>query len=332
MSWLEALRCTKKSRDRSRKTKGYDPKRHDQCLFDIAGALTPGCPKPKVAQQMSEALYDLRAASAACRHDSMRDHTMSLIRHGSNGVAGVAFAITELRAAFCDIVGPDREPEEAEAEFERMITGAGHLLDEGKTGAVSAAAWPSPGAPRLVAQRVVATFARRPVVFYAQNFYQWDGAAYRIVDDTHLRGDLYLLLQDAYYWTKTGKNWVAMPWNPKKGSIDAVVDAMKVRPVLLGRDVRPGRWTTDQGELAAGGEQAIACANGLLRMSDRTLLAPSPRFFNTFALPFGYDANARCKRWLQFVEEICPATRSHTTSCSSGSATSSRAARTCTRR
>ena len=306
MSWLEALRHTKVSRDRSRKSKGYDPNRHDQCLYDIASALTHGCPKPKVAQQMSEALYDLRAASATCRHDSMRDHTMSLLRHGSNGVAGVAFAITELRAAFRDIVGPDREPQEAEAEFERLITGAGHLLDEGRTGADSANTWPSPSAPRVVAQRVVAVFARRPLVFYGQDFYRWDGAAYRFVDDNHLRSDLYLLLQDAYCWAKTGKTWTAVGWNPKKGNIDAVVDALKVRPVLLGADVRPSRWITDQGELSPRDDQVIACANGLLRVSDRTLLDPSPQFFNTFALPFARVAAAGCPRWLLFLDEILP--------------------------
>ena len=328
MKWLDALRHTEKTRARSQKVKGYDPDPqtqktsnpsqkakgpdpdlNNQCLYDVTAALTVGRPTPTVAQQISEALYDLRAVVAACRHDSMRDHIMSVLRLGTNGEAGVMFAVRELARNFIEVVVKDgsRSAAEAEHEFERMVNGAGHRLDAGGTGASVAAMWPTPAAPREVARRVIAGYAQRPLVNYAQDFHQWDGTCYRMLSETHLRSDLYLLLEDAHHWVKVrGGGFEAVPWRPDAAKIGKVIDAMKVRPVLLSSDVRPSRWVTDQGELAAAGEQVIACGNGLLRVKDRTLLASSPRFFNTFALPFGYDANARCDRWLRFVEEILP--------------------------
>lgn len=161
--------------------------------------------------------------------------------------------------------------------------------------------WPSPRAPRRVAQRVIEHYTHernRPVVFWANRWLQWSGVAYREVSDTELRGQLYRLFEDVRYIGSKGES---MPWNPDRRKLDNVLDAMKAPPVLLGPEVCAQSW------LDGDDETVIACANGLLRISDRKLLDATPGFFNTVALPFEYDPDAgEPHRWLKFLEEVLP--------------------------
>lgn len=54
-------------------------------------------------------------------------------------------------------------------------------------------------------------------------------------------------------------------------------------------------------------EHVIACANTLVRVTDRKPQEHTSNFFNTFALPFDYNTDApQPHRWLQFMEEVFP--------------------------
>ena len=298
-AWLDGLRMTHANRQRTT-PKGQKPDDEELPVYDVMTALTVGRPTPKVSARMSEALFDVRSGQS--RHDTMRDHVMGLLRYGSNGQPGVEFVMRELRAAFVEVAGRDRQRGEPEAmrEFERFITGAAHLLDADPNGATADPGWPTPSAPRRVARRVADHYAqqRTPLAFWAQQWFRWDGAVYRKVEDTELRGDLYRLLEEAQFFDAKGN---PVPWNPDRTKVDKVLDALKVRPVLLGPGIRPQTW------LSGAGEPVIACANGLLRVSDRTLIDPTPDFFNTFALPFGYDPKTtKPARWLRFLAEVLP--------------------------
>ncbi|OBA71676.1 hypothetical protein A5633_23000 [Mycolicibacterium elephantis] len=93
------------------------------------------------------------------------------------------------------------------------------------------------------------------------------------------------------------------PWNPDKGKIDRVIDALK-SVVFQGDYVTAPSWLNERSD------RVIACENGLLRVSDRRILPHTPEYFNTFALPFGHDPNAdEPGRWLQFLDEILPGDR-----------------------
>jgi len=296
-AWLDGLRMTLANRRRTT-PQGQKPDEEELPVYDVLRALTDGRPTPKVSARMTEALYDVRSGQS--RHDTMRDHVMGLLRYGTNGEPGVQFVMRELRAAFVEVAGKDRPRGDPEAmgEFERFITNAGHLLDDDPTGGTGELGWPSPQAPRQVAVRVAEHYAtaRQPLAFWAQQWFRWDGTAYQKLEDTEFRGDLYRLLEDTHYYNAKGD---PVPWNPDQRKLGNALDAMKAPPVLLGPRVRPQTWITGDGE------PVIACANGLLRIADRTLLEPTPEFFNTFALPFDFDADARSpSRWLQFLDEI----------------------------
>ena len=60
------------------------------------------------------------------RHDDTLRHVLRLLRMGKNGEPGVAEALGLLREEFVKVVGDDREggQPEAEAEFDRMVSGA----------------------------------------------------------------------------------------------------------------------------------------------------------------------------------------------------------------
>lgn len=96
-------------------------------------AMTEGRPSSIVAQCLAEALNSLDRGH--CRHDTVRGYVMALLRHGTNGESGIEFALNDLKQKFVSAVGPDRPggEAEAEAEFERLISGAGYLLDEPAT-------------------------------------------------------------------------------------------------------------------------------------------------------------------------------------------------------
>ena len=127
-------------------------------------------------------------------------------------------------------------------EFERFITGAAHLLDTDPNAGPGDVGWPTPSAPRKVALRVTDHYARQrtPLVFWAQQWFRWDGAAYRGLEDTEIRGDLYQMLQDAQFFDAKGN---PVPWNPDRAKVDKVLHAMKMR-----RAARSGRAAPDMAQ------------------------------------------------------------------------------------
>jgi hypothetical protein len=85
-----------------------------------------------VAARFGQAVYAI--TDGKDRHKSTCTHTLALLSMGAKGQAGVGYAIRELNKVFVQAVGPEREHGENEAdhEFQRMILGAGRLLDEGE--------------------------------------------------------------------------------------------------------------------------------------------------------------------------------------------------------
>lgn len=129
--WLKALQADSQRDSTSRTRNGHNGSAvSSEPEYDVGDAVTGGEPSKKVAQRLGKALYDL--AQGPSRHDTMVGHVMALLRYGHNGEPGVEFALATLCREFVNAVGPDRPggESEAEAEFMRMVTNAGHLLDE----------------------------------------------------------------------------------------------------------------------------------------------------------------------------------------------------------
>ncbi|MCV7175112.1 bifunctional DNA primase/polymerase, partial [Mycolicibacterium sphagni] len=91
---------------------------------DVNMCLTTGDPSPRVAAKLGEAIRDCNVGDATSRHDTIRDHVLTLLRFGKDGDTGVYNALLALRALFVAAVTRDgsRTIEEANREFARFLT------------------------------------------------------------------------------------------------------------------------------------------------------------------------------------------------------------------
>lgn len=131
LEWMRGIASTPANRAREPRSNASGKCDLDDLpLFDVLDALTEGRPSAKVAARHSQAVYAIREGKD--RHKSTLTHTMALLRLGANGESGVDFAIRDLGKVFIDVVAPQREAGENEAawEYQRMINGAGRLLDD----------------------------------------------------------------------------------------------------------------------------------------------------------------------------------------------------------
>lgn len=96
----------------------------------VAEALTEGTMGPLVRDRFTRAADDCAGPS---RYETARNHTLALLRYGSQGEPGVRTALLALREVYGDAVAGDRDGGRATAikEFNRHITDAGRLLAGG---------------------------------------------------------------------------------------------------------------------------------------------------------------------------------------------------------
>lgn len=159
--------------------------------------------------------------------------------------------------------------------------------------------WPAPDQPYQCAKRVIAQagLEGRPLRYWNGTWFEWCGSHYRRTTIEGLRDYLYGLLAEAEY---PGANGNTLRWKPTPKKLNDVIDAARglaILPAGLGAS----EW------IDGHNEPVIACANGLVRMSDRQRISHTPEFFNTFALPFDYEPEApRPERWLTFLNEVFP--------------------------
>ena len=84
-----------------------------------------GTPCRVMAGVLERALTDLRTTTT--RHDTALQATNRIIWIAGEGHAGAALALHETRAAFLTAVAGERTPDDAAAEWDRMVTGAARL-------------------------------------------------------------------------------------------------------------------------------------------------------------------------------------------------------------
>jgi putative DNA primase/helicase len=132
------------------------------------------------------------------------------------------------------------------------------------------------------------------------------GTRWAEIEATEVSAWLYEQLEHAEYLhldprTKTEE---VRPWRPNRSKITNVLDTLTAVSHLPERVNTPS-WQ-DGPALAAPG-QLVACRNGLLDVSTRTLHPHTPTYFNLVAVPFDYHQHAPPPvRWLQFLRQLWP--------------------------
>ncbi|WP_242581413.1 DNA primase family protein [Streptomyces sp. MST-110588] len=145
----------------------------------------------------------------------------------------------------------------------------------------------------------------------------WQGSHWRELDDQQMRTSLYRQLEDAVYWYLPPRqsepelrDWA--PTGRKVADLMQAIAAVTHLPPtidppswidppghVLSRQAPPPALHTDRGPL-------VACANGLLRVTDRALMDLTPAFFNLISVPFVYDPHATAPAWLAFLRQVWP--------------------------
>jgi putative DNA primase/helicase len=129
----------------------------------------------------------------------------------------------------------------------------------------------------------------------------WQRSRWVEIEHRAARSMAYGFTEHALYADPKG---VPVPWTPNRHKIADLLEALAAVCHLPEPVVQPS-WIE-------GGHDGVivACANGLLDVTTRTLRDHDPRFFNQTAVPFAYEPNAPDPgRWLGFLKELWPSDR-----------------------
>ncbi|MGW5231792.1 phage/plasmid primase, P4 family [Streptomyces nodosus] len=168
---------------------------------------------------------------------------------------------------------------------------------------------PCPGAndPMEVVRHLASEFqidAETPITrLWNDQFWRYQDVLWRRVSDSVMRSGLYKRLDRELVLVPAEDGKFSLErWSPTAGKINNVMDAARAI-YNFGDDAQPGTWL---GDMPNG--TLIPMQNGFLRLEDRELIEPSPRFFNTSVSPCVYNPKAKCPRWLRFInDELFPA-------------------------
>jgi putative DNA primase/helicase len=134
----------------------------------------------------------------------------------------------------------------------------------------------------------------------------WSNGAWHRVKETDMLG--WLTHRYAHAYTvratedkereETGKKWKYIAW-PEGSSIVKEMNIQVSKASTIDSDTKTGTWIDGRDD----NDTYIPCRNGLLRVSDRTLLPHDPTYFSIYSLPFDYDPEATCPKWTAWLED-----------------------------
>lgn len=161
---------------------------------------------------------------------------------------------------------------------------------------------PSPAAPMDVARELLGR--RGPLLHHRGSFLEHVGPQWRDLEDAAVTSWLYAQLEHAKYLHDGAKGPELRRWNPTTAKISQVRDAAAA-VTHLPEHVDPPTWIGPG--RAPWSWPVVACANGVLEVSGRTLHPATPNLLNIASVPFSYDPQApRPERWLAFLSTLWP--------------------------
>ncbi|PZS02880.1 MAG: NTP-binding protein [Pseudonocardiales bacterium] len=162
---------------------------------------------------------------------------------------------------------------------------------------------PPPSAPMAVARQLATEHVHNELPtlrHWRGGWMAWDGARWDDDDDRRVRSWVYRALEGAVY----AKGGMPAPWDPNRHKVLDVTDALAAVQHLP-ENIDTPAWLTTPAPFPA--LEAVACRNGVLHVTSRRLIDPTPALFTRVAVPFDYDsAAAGPAGWLRFLAELWP--------------------------
>jgi putative DNA primase/helicase len=137
---------------------------------------------------------------------------------------------------------------------------------------------------------------------------EWDKGCWSEITPDALNSELFKYLDGADKTKTTNDEAVRVSYCPTPMNVNAVEVALKAETYR--KDVTPPCWLDGQKD-NPDPNTIIPTPSGLLQLSTnespRIISPPTPRFFNTFALPYSFHPNApQPIKFLQFLGELWP--------------------------
>jgi P4 family phage/plasmid primase-like protien len=152
--------------------------------------------------------------------------------------------------------------------------------------------------------------------FWQEQWWKWIGNRFCLIPDAELTADLckYVRAEFVRVHLEELRRWEELPESERgprptvrkitKGLITNVEMALASLTVLAGDVVSPAWWDGKEWR----SRNLIALSNGLLDLDalfadkDDALLTHTPRWFSPVCLPYPFEADAECPRWLAFLD------------------------------
>ena len=135
------------------------------------------------------------------------------------------------------------------------------------------------------------------LVRWREDFYQWTGRRWKIVEDKALGADLHQWLDNVPIFDK--KEGMVPPTRSLLENVWATLERLCHLPVSLDAPFRMG-----DPPKPVGSGKFLVLSNGVLNIETRKLYPPSIELFTPNTLPFNYDPEAACPAWERFLETL----------------------------
>lgn len=140
------------------------------------------------------------------------------------------------------------------------------------------------------------------LVHYADDFYEYKGAHYEILEEQTVRSKLYAFLDKC---KKAGKGGALAPFNPSPASVSGALDATKSIVHLQNHaNTKPPIWLDQYADSKPEASKLVSLRNGLFHLEDGIIIPHSLGFFTQNSLPFDYDQSANCPHWDTFLKSV----------------------------
>jgi putative DNA primase/helicase len=143
--------------------------------------------------------------------------------------------------------------------------------------------------------------------YHAGRFLAWENNRWAEMEDAALKAKIHPWLHNSVQQrlNKQTGEYEASPFPDNSASINNAIDALR-NHTMLTQDVQPACWLSgDSPAPDLDPNHIIACRSFLLHLPTMQRIEPTPRYFNTAALPFDHDPSAGLSsRWVNFLQDL----------------------------